>query len=859
MALRLRFHQSLQLAVWSLVLALLAPGLHAQTTSVYDGVTPAGLAPGSPASSYPLLNFEHYNPFSGGLNPSVQLYHIGGRGNAGFDLVWNLQQVWRAKKEGVSTSPIVVVDPYPQSYPVESPTVDGLEVAGVVYSRTGIEFTSCSTGSEPGSSVTRVIFRTPTGTEIELIDQATSASVYQIPNACTSPQSTYNAGRGTVFRSTDGSEISFVADSNVLEQMNPAFGEGDAKLSGYLVFPNGVTYRIDNSTVTYIRDTNGNKTTFAYSASDFLDVTWYLKVPAATTITDSDNRTITINYHDSSCGTYCASINYPGVNGAARKIMIELTNLSSGLLLGGGSVQTIASLFPTSNAYGGSSTTFDPVLPSAIIFPDNFQYDFGYDTYGEVTEVSVAQGGAVEYTYGDGNNGSSSGFEGTATGSSAVMIYRRLQKRTEYANGAGSNWTAQTDYTVSYAGSQTVDTDVTYSSSSQVVGQTVHTMDGSPLDALNLSGTGCNAWNEGAEVETQYGSPILRTVKNTLQAQSGCMNSPKISTVQTINDAGQVSQVAYTYDVYNNVTQETDYGFGNGGPGAALRTIATYYLWANNSSYASPTVNLVKAPSSVYVYAGTGGGAALASRQWSYDLSGTVSDEPDSASVPGHDSGYLTAGVATRANVSTYQEFVNTASSEATYQMKYDSLGNLLSAQDPLGNTTTFSYADAFSDGISRTTYGYLTATTNALNQTTSQQYDYSSGSITGYTDLNGALTAYNQRFARKQLRDGPAGDDHARRDPAEGGDQFQLPEPERHYHAAGPDDDGRRQADVLRNSRRLWEIGGERPVQRDELAGGDLHEPGCAGESALRHRAVPGERQPGLPEWGFGHRPQYE
>lgn len=727
-------------------LSVVVPGLYAQTTSVYDGVTPTGLAPGSPASSYPLLNFEHYDPFSGGLNPSVPLYHVGGRGNAGFDLVWNLQQVWRAKKEGVSTSPIVVVDPYPQSYPVESPTVYGLEAAGVVYSRTGVEFTTCGSGSEPGSSVTRVIFRTPTGAEIELIDKNTSASVYQIPNACSSPQSTYDAGRGTTFRSTDGSEISFVADSNVLEQINPGFGEGDAKLSGYLVFPNGVTYRIDNSTVTYIRDTNGNKTTFAYSTSDFLWVTWYLNVPAATQITDSDNRTVTINYHDSSCGTYCTTINYAGVNGAARKIMIELTNLSNGLLLGGGSVQTIASLFPTSQAYGGSTTTFDPILASAIVFPDNFQYGFLYNTYGEVTEVSVAQGGAVEYTYGDGSNGSTSGFEGNPTDANPVIIYRRLQERREYANGSGSAWTSKTDYTVTYPASQTVDTDVTYSSSSQVVAQTVHKMDGSPLDALNLQGTSCNAWNEGMEFETDYGSPVLRTVKNTLQAQSGCMNNPEISTVQTINDANQVSQVTYTYDAYNNVTQEIDYGFGSGAPGAAVRTTATYYLWANNASYASPTVNLVRAPASIYVYAGTGG-AALASRLWAYDTAGTLSDEPNSADIPGHDSGYLAGGVTTRGNVSTYQEFVNTGGENnlyATYQMKYDSLGNLLSMQDPLGNTTNFSYADAFSDGISRNTYGYLTGTTNALSQTASQQYDYSSGSITGYTDSNGVLTSYS-------------------------------------------------------------------------------------------------------------------
>ncbi len=237
----------------------------------------------------------------------------------------------------------------------------------------------------------RVVFRTATGTEVELVDKNTNAQVYAIPNNCAGVSPTYDAGRGTVFTSTDGSAINFIADSNVLEQINPAFGEGDGKLNGILVFPNGITYRIDHSTVTYIRDTNGNKTTLSYG-SDLIHATWYLQVAAATGITDSTGRVVTINYHDSACA-YCTSINYSGFNGAARKILISQTNLSNGLLRDGGSVQTLANLFPESQATNGASS-FDPVLPNTIQFPDGFLYELRYNTYGEVTRVNVSQGGA---------------------------------------------------------------------------------------------------------------------------------------------------------------------------------------------------------------------------------------------------------------------------------------------------------------------------------------------------------------------------------------------------------------------------------------------------------------------------------
>lgn len=90
---------------------LLSSSSYAQKMSVFDGATPAGVAPGTPAGSYALSGVEHYNLFSGGFAPVLPLYHIGGRGEAGVDLVWNFQPNWAAYKQFAGASVSVSIVP----------------------------------------------------------------------------------------------------------------------------------------------------------------------------------------------------------------------------------------------------------------------------------------------------------------------------------------------------------------------------------------------------------------------------------------------------------------------------------------------------------------------------------------------------------------------------------------------------------------------------------------------------------------------------------------------------------------------------------------------------------------------------
>src|ERR1700685_1274340 len=453
----------------------------AQTISVVDGTLPLGV---TPAAAYPLSGFDHYDPFSGALSAAIPLHHIGGRGEAGFDLVWNFQQTWVAAKRYGGSTPFIPIDPYPNNNLVGPQGIAGPLGAGAVFNRTGSSLVSCSNGAPSvlGITLARIVFETPDGGQTELIDQNTNGQPYQIQSACTQLPATCDANRGKIFRSTDGSSLEFISDSDVLDNTAPGFGESDAKVSGNLLFPNGVVYRIDNSDVSWIRDRNGNKITFEYNSGQVIPVTWYLFVDAPSQIVDSLGRTVTLNYSDSSCGG-CTTITYPGTGGNARVTQIVQAHLSSGLLRSDfPSVQTIDQLFPST---GQPTYSFDPILASYIQFPDGRRFTFQYDTYGELARITLPTAGAIEYDYGDGHNSSTDGFEGVTTDNNPVLIYRRLHQRREYsAGGTAGAFTSKTVYSVSYPGAQagaggnTYATEQIYDSSGNFIRQTAPTMHG---------------------------------------------------------------------------------------------------------------------------------------------------------------------------------------------------------------------------------------------------------------------------------------------------------------------------------------------------------------------------------------------
>jgi len=79
------------LVALALTLALRATILSAQTES---GITPVGIAHGSPEGSYPLSDIDTINMFSGGLSVHVPLIKVGGRGTAGVSANLIIERHW---------------------------------------------------------------------------------------------------------------------------------------------------------------------------------------------------------------------------------------------------------------------------------------------------------------------------------------------------------------------------------------------------------------------------------------------------------------------------------------------------------------------------------------------------------------------------------------------------------------------------------------------------------------------------------------------------------------------------------------------------------------------------------------------
>jgi len=267
--------------------------------------------------------------------------------------------------------------------------------------------------------------------------------------------------------------------------------------------------------------------------------------------------------------------------------------------------------------------------------------------------------------------------------------------------------------------------------------QTAHTYFGTPLDALNVGGTGCNAWNEGLESQTTTGTPsTLLTVVNNWMPQSGCANNPQLQSVTTTNDAGQVKQVSFTYDQYNNVVNQKEYDWGSGAAGGLLRETRNSYVTSANYT----GLNLVRLLARTTVLDGAGNLASDST--YDYDLNYTPGNAICTAGL-GHDNQNF-AGPSPRGNLGRISQYLNTSGTWITTDTRaYDMSGNLTSEADGNNHTTSFSYNDNFPDAHP-TTCGFVTGIFNGLGQAVFQaQYDYSLGRATVTADPTGHYTIH--------------------------------------------------------------------------------------------------------------------
>jgi hypothetical protein len=192
----------------------------------------------------------------------------------------------------------------------------------------------------------------------------------------------------------------------------------------------GTRYRFDSGRPSWVRDRNGNVTTFSYSGQ-------------TVTVTDSLGRRAIIN-PPTQAQNY-SLVSFTGVGGAARPIRIDYAPLGNSLRTtqpsDSSALQSDSTLFPQLGPWtAANNETGNPTVVSSVTLPDGRQYRFYYNVYNEPARVVLPTGGAIEYDYAAGL---SNGYAGGAINLGAAFgggydrhIYRRVAERRVYRDGA---------------------------------------------------------------------------------------------------------------------------------------------------------------------------------------------------------------------------------------------------------------------------------------------------------------------------------------------------------------------------------------------------------------------------------------
>jgi len=248
------------------------------------------------------------------------------------------------------------------------------------------------------------------------------------------------------------------------------------------------------------------------------------------------------------------------------------------------------------------------------------------------------------------------------------------------------------------------------------------------------------------------------------------------SETTTIVKTGQVSKTNYSYvtglgsspssSSFVYLSEQDDYDYSSSST-PIKKTVYNYRnpvaMPTNFSNYKTYTASTDEYPmmfpplvSSVTIE--NGSGAIQASTNYTYDGAALTSVSPTQ-----HDASYSTS-MTTRGNLTSVIH-CNPAPATAggacsggpTISYTYDTSGQPKSMTDANGNTTTYSFADSFSDDSSApSTNAYLTSVTlpsaggGSLSE--SFQYSYNLGYLTKSTDTNGQPTTYTYNDPMNRL-----------------------------------------------------------------------------------------------------------
>ncbi|HXX20148.1 MAG TPA: RHS repeat-associated core domain-containing protein [Candidatus Acidoferrum sp.] len=380
----------------------------------------------------------------------------------------------------------------------------------------------------------------------------------------------------------------------------------------------------------------------------------------------------------------------------------------------------------------------------SVVLPNGTAWTFSYSNvnvsavsgypadFPTLSQITFPTGGTLSYTW----TTTQLCWRGGSTPNNFAVASRTVNPN--------DGLTPSSTWNYNYASSAT--TGATTTVTDPFENDTVHTL------GLPINGSLSSCYPYETQVQYFQGShtsgSLLKTVSTTFSALfPNASDAPDWdytafnvvpTQVNTTWSNGQESQVSHTYDsgpfqfqyasgypaysgIYGKELARSEYDYGNGAPGALLRTTTTNYLAFNNSSYLA--ANLLDLRSSEQIT--DSGGTQRAYTTYNYDENN------------GSPQGVL-------GNLTSTHRWLNTNNTYLVTTNIYNPNGLVTETLDPKKtNPTNYGYSS--SSCLSGTGYAGSgpTSVTNALNQTTYYCYDLTTGLRTSVKDPNSQTTTY--------------------------------------------------------------------------------------------------------------------
>lgn len=348
-----------------------------------------------------------------------------------------------------------------------------------------------------------------------------------------------------------------------------------------------------------------------------------------------------------------------------------------------------------STSFGKSGITeFSGTLTviQSILLPDGNSYTFGYDSgttpghYGLLTSVTLPTGGQVVYGY--------SNFTDSLGNTNRWVTSR--------ASGGGTwQYTPTVNLSCASGGSTCTQT------------VAVTKPSGDESDYLFTLNNG--AWASNIEVfsGSHASGKLLESTSNTWDFSQSCtpgtcsgsQNVRKLITTTTLGANGDANivtnqtQLTYSDPNTSNVSSIKEWKFVAGVTLPSTPDRETDFTYLATSAYTSK--NIVNRVLSQTVK--NGSGTLLGQTSFTYDDSGSLVASSPSSGIEGHDDTNFSISDTVRGNLTTTTRCTNLSSCSSNplkSTIIYDTTGQVFSATDPNGNTTSFGYLDSFFNDV---------------------------------------------------------------------------------------------------------------------------------------------------------------